>query len=117
MRRLLDIDHESGVRTFHSYDHQAKTTVIETVQDVAPFLRVNQAHMNRDTATSGGLNGISRKQIADGWWHVACIPIGVQLKWIEDHGVDVMNKHHMPRVKKLLNDPDWRYLRSNPGRV
>jgi hypothetical protein len=116
-RRLLDFEPDSGVATYHAYDHEAKTTRIEVVQDAAPFLRVNQARMNVDTATSGGLNGISRKQIADGWWHVACIPVGVQMKWLDDYGVDVLNKDHFPAVKRLLNDPDWRYLRTNPGRV
>lgn len=117
VRRLLDYDPASGVAEYHSYDHATRVTEIEVVQDAAPFLRVNQAHRNRDTATSGGLNSISRKQIKESWWHVACIPIGVQYKWITDYGVNTLNPHHRDGVRKLLNDPDWAYLRTNPGRV
>ena len=116
-RRLLDRDPETGVSTFHHYDHDSRTTFIETVQDVAPYLEANKARTNMDTATSGRLNSVSRQQIKDGWWHVACVPIGVQYRWLKDHGVNVFNKDHMPRVKKLLNDPEWRYLRTTPGRV
>lgn len=116
-RRLLEYDPQSGVQEWHEYDHQTKVTTIEVVQDAAPFLKVNAAHRNRDTATSGRLNSVSRQQIADGMWHVACIPIGVQYQWIREKGVDVMKKEHWPAVRRLLNDPEWAYLRTNPGRV
>jgi hypothetical protein len=45
-------------------------------------------------------------------WKVASIPIGVQYKWLIHHGVDVMNRDHWPKVKRLLNDPEWRYLKT-----
>jgi hypothetical protein len=116
-KRLIDLDPDSGVATYHQYDHATRETTIESVQDAAPFLRVNQAHRNRDTGGGGRLNSISRQQIDDGWWHVACIPIGVQYQWIRDYGVDIFNRDHQDAVKRLLNDPDWAYLRTNPGRV
>lgn len=117
-RRLLDYEPDTGVQTWHSYDHDTKETVIEVVQDAAPFLRVNKAHMNRDTATSGGLNSVSRQQIKESWWHVACIPIGVQYEWSRRYGIkSVYQKEYWPKIRRLLNDPEWRYLRTNPGRV
>lgn len=117
MRRLLDFDRETGVATYHTYDHHEKTSTIETVQDVAPILEHNRKRMSHDTGGALGLSSRSKKQIKAGWWHVASIPIGVQYKWLNDFGVDIHNKDHAPAVKKLLNDPDWSYLRTNPGRL
>lgn len=45
-------------------------------------------------------------------WRVASIPIGIQYEWLIRHGVDVHNDEHWPRVRKLLNDPDYRYLKT-----
>lgn len=116
-RRLIEHDPLTHQSVWHHYDHETRTTTIETVQDVAPYLRVTQAERNRGVGGAKGLNDISRKQIKDGWWHVARIPVTVQHYWLKTYGVDIYNKHHQDRVRKLLNDPDWAYLRSNPGKV
>lgn len=116
-RRLLDFDPATGVETWHTYDHHTRETTIETVQDVKPYLEINKAQLNRDAGGAAGLNDTSRRQIADSWWHVARIPIGVQYKWLKEEGIDIHNKDHWPRVRAKLNDPEWKYLRTNPGRV
>ena len=43
---------------------------------------------------------------------VAEIPITLQMDWLVKHGIDVWNPDHMPGVKRLLNDPDYRYLKT-----
>lgn len=48
----------------------------------------------------------------DEMWRVASIPIVVQMEWLTRFGVDVHEPDHWPRVKKLLNDSDWRYLKT-----
>lgn len=60
------------------------------------------------------LAGIGRAHYAadPDMWKVASIPIVVQYKWLHEHGVDVMNRDHWPAVKRLLNDPEWRYLKT-----
>lgn len=116
-KRLLEYDTAAGAAVYHEYDHHARTTLIHEVQDAAPFLRINQAEMHRDTATAGRLNSVSREQIRNSWWHVARIPVGVQMQWLREYGVDIFKREHWPRVQKLLNDRDWQYLRTNPGRV
>ena len=120
-RRLLDFDPASGEQVWHSYDHQTKTTEIQVVQDAAPFLRINRAELNRDTGTSGGLNGVSRQQIRQGWWHVARIPNAVQAAYAKARGIKdpmwIYKREHAHELKRLLNDPAWAHLRTNPGRV
>lgn len=119
-RRLLDYDPESHTASWHSYDHGSRETRIETVQDAAPYLRVNQARMNVDTATSGRLNSVSRQQIRNGMWHVATVPNGVQLQIAKKLGIPpgwIYRRQYWPVVKRMLNDPEYRYLRTNPGRV
>ena len=49
--------------------------------------------------------------------HVATIPAIIQLRWRELYGIEVWNRNHWPGVKRLLNDPDWRWLRSSDGRL
>ena len=107
--RLLDYDPLTGVSTYHDYDPLTDTTTIYTSQDVAPALEWNKALFKEDGASARG------KKI--GWWHVASIPIGVQEKWLREYGVNIWDKDHLPRVKRLLNDPEWRYLRTAAGRV
>lgn len=106
-KRLLDHDPDTGVSTFHAYDHDTDTTYIETVQDVAPILRRNRALANEDDYKKEG--------IKNEWLHIASIPIGVQHQWLKQYGVDIYKKDHWPRVKRLLMDPDWRYLRTSLG--
>lgn len=48
---------------------------------------------------------------------VAEIPLIVAELWKNTLGVDVFDKNHAPAVRRLLNDPDWLWLRSAPGRV
>lgn len=116
-KRLLEYDKLNQVATFHEYDQQTKVTTIETVQDAAPFLEANKRTMTAEPGGAMGLNARSKRQIQNGWWHVASIPIGVQMKWMTEYGVDIFNEDHAKRVKKLLNDPEWAYLRTNPGKV
>lgn len=39
------------------------------------------------------------------------IPIGVMYEWLVKYGVDFWNPAHRDGVKRLLNDPDYRYLK------
>lgn len=107
-RRLLDYDHESGVATYHHYDHSNGNTIIESVQNIEPYLENNKQLI---------LNSDKSKQIKNNWWHVACIPIGVQYQWMQKHGVNIWKKEHRKAVFKLLNDPDYKYLKTTNGRI
>lgn len=116
-KRLIDYDPLTKTSIYHSYDDLTKETVIEEIQDVSHYLEVNRNTQNHDVGGGGGLNEYSRKGIKKSWWHVASVPNSVILKWKKEKGVDVFNKDHTQAIKKLLNDPEWRYLRTGTGRV
>ena len=42
----------------------------------------------------------------------ARIPLGVYYEWKNKFGVDLYNKDHKDAVRKLLNSPDYRYLKT-----
>jgi hypothetical protein len=43
---------------------------------------------------------------------VASIPVTVQYEWLTKHGVDFWNDDHWPGIVRLLNSPDYRYLKT-----
>lgn len=115
--RLIDYDPVTRTRTyFHVTDSMTGDFAIEEVQDVEPILELNKALQNHDSGGAMGLNSISKKGIKDGWWHVASVPNSVIAQW-RKLGVNLFSPDDWPKVKKLLNSPDWRYLRVGTGRV
>lgn len=98
MRRLLDVD-PSGLKTFHDYDEAEDRTFITYEQDVEPLLDQNKAAANDASGRFGDMV------------HVASIPPSIQLKWLVEKGVDLFNQDHAQAVAKLLDDPEWRYLK------
>lgn len=45
-------------------------------------------------------------------WRVASIPTVVQMDWLTKFGVDIYDQDHWPRVRKLLNSNEYRYLKT-----
>lgn len=103
MRRLLDHDEAAGISTYHDYDPLTNETTIEVVQDAAPHLeRAKRFRLDTDR---------KRKQMKQEWVHAATIPVGVQYKWLIEHGVNIYDKRHAKRMKQLLNSRDYAYLK------
>lgn len=105
-RRFLGHDPVYGMTEFFHYDNDTGDFSIETVQDVEPFLDANKRAQNNG---DGFTPSRDMKRIAN-------IPNVVIEKWLNELGVNVFDKNHEPAVRRLLNDPDWRYLRTSPGR-
>lgn len=108
--RLIDIDRLSGLKTFHSYDDSTETTYIRYEQDVEPVLDDNRAAEASFSRTS---------RLPD-MVHVASIPPSIQMKWLVEKGVDIMNPDHKQAMAKLLDSSEWRYLKRVPltlGRI
>ena len=116
MKRVLDHDPVTGMTTWYEYDAHTDTVTLQEVQDAEPALIANKAIRNHGGG-KGRLNEYSREGIKANWWHVATIPNGVIMQWKREKGVDVFNKDHSAAVTKLLNDPDWKYLRTGTGKV
>jgi hypothetical protein len=77
--------------------------VIETRQDVAPIIERNKALSAADDGFSPS------RDVA----RVASIPIVVQYEWLKRYGINVFDRNDEKRVRRLLNDPEWRYLRTS----
>lgn len=105
-RRLLDVDPLTGIVEYHHYDPLTDRTIIETRQDVVPILERNRRLQNDDDQGWSASRDLRR---------AATIPDIIILKWRSEYGIDVFNRDHWPAVKRLLNDPEWRYLRTAPG--
>lgn len=99
MKRLLDHDHDTGMTTWHEFDETTDETRLHYEQDVTDIIELNKARANDNDGPMGDMV------------HVASIPVSVQLKWMVEKGVDVLNPGHKQAVAKLLDDPEWRYLK------
>lgn len=103
--RLLDYDHETGLKQFFSTEDGGDTWRIRYEQDITPLLETNKADQTE---------GLDRRSEM---WHAARIPAVVQMEWLTKHGVDLYNPDHGPGVRRLLNDPDYRHLRVNEFKI
>ena len=48
---------------------------------------------------------------------VATVPNVVIEHWMKKYGLNPMDPDDTKKILSLLNDPDWRYLKTVPGRV
>jgi len=104
MKRLLSIDPISGLKTWHDHDQVTDVTTIGYTSDAGPLLEQNKVLQNSDDYT--------KKGIKQEFWHYASIPAGIVMDWLINRGVDVYNKEHTKKVLQLLNDPEYRYLKT-----
>lgn len=118
MKRLIDYDPVTGTSVYHDYDPVTDLSQIETRFDAA----VTQAVIERNKRLANK-RGKDEAGIKKSWWHVASIPVAVQSHWLHEHGLNLYDCHQEKdseatrRLRKLLNDPDWRYLKTTTGRV
>lgn len=76
-------------------------------QDAEPFLEHNKKLQTHNDGYSPS------REVR----HVASVPMGVVLMWQQKHGIDVFNPNHADAVKRLLNDPEYRWLRTSEGKL
>lgn len=99
--RLFDYDPETGLKTTFRYDEETDSFALTYSQNVDAILDLNKA----DQADSF--------EKRDDMWHAARIPLGVQYEWLCKHGINLWDPNHKAGVRRLLNDPEYRYLRVN----
>ena len=106
MKRRLDS--EDGVSSTFHYDPDGDQSIVRTVQDVEPILENNK---NLQTLNDGYTADRSLRRIAS-------IPLVVVQQWMKEDGVNWLA---LPRdekaayLRRKLNDPQWRYLRTSEG--
>jgi hypothetical protein len=108
-KRVVDYDPFTGVTTYFDYDFATDKTTVGMEQDVTLVLEWNKALQNDDD--------YSKKGIKNEWWHMCKIPNIVIERWKNEKGIDVWNRDHWGAVKKLLNDPDYKWLKATSGYI
>ena len=95
------------LKTQFNYDAAEEKIILHNTQDVEPLLKLNKQEFNGDSI----YGGVETKEKS--MRKVASIPLIIVEKCKRELGIDIMNKAHMPRVKQLLNVPDYRFLRTH----
>lgn len=122
MRRLLSYDPLTGMYEWFHGDGKGGCT-IETYQDSA----VVKAIIDRNKAEQNDRDKMKRG-IKRGFMRAACIPVGVQHKWMMENHFDLyegrrgVKPHQLSptgqrKFKRLLNSPDYKYLKTIDGKL
>ena len=98
MKRLLNYDPFTGVKTYHEYDHASKTTHIEDVQDAEPILKYCKELRNDKDRKRNMLKG-------DNNYHYATVPVTVIHEWLLKYGVNAHDPKQVDKCDKLLSGP------------
>lgn len=106
-RRLLSVDENTGLQTFHEHDALTDETRIIHIGETTSVIERNKVLANDADFT--------KKGIKQEFWMYASIPAGVQVKWLVEHGVDVWDVSHGERIGKLLELPEYKYLKTTTG--
>ena len=95
------------IDTFHSNADETEFT-INTYQDCEPILEENKKSYNAygDLLTPGKAGEGVR---------VASIPLNVWNQWMKETNGEIQRDHNL--MKRYLNDPDNKYLRTPPTRI
>ena len=98
--------HDDWAGITHTIDQlDDKTVVIHSSGDTQPVLDANKEDANHGNPWTPSRD----------LKHVARIPAEVYMIWLNDLGVDALNPDHRPAVRKLLNDVQWKHLRTSGG--
>ena len=105
MGSLLVGDEDGILETLHFQDGDG-TATLRRLQDVEPILDENK----RAQAAGEGMSPTREFR------HIARIPVVVYDHWCRQYGVDVLKPEHAGLLRRLLHDPDNRFLRVDGGR-
>lgn len=102
-KELISWDPLNGIAQYHHYDSDTGTSVFESIGDAGPALERNKAIAND--------GDIWRKGVKNDFALYASIPTIFQLKLLTEHGIDVYKKEDGPRLSKVLENPEYRFLK------
>jgi hypothetical protein len=99
---------EGGTTTGIDYDPVDDQLTVVNLQDCEPTLELNKKLYNQD---DGGY-GPTRE-----WKRVASIPNIILEKWLKEEGIRWWDSEDTHKLAAKLDDPEWKFLRTAPGRV
>lgn len=103
MKRTLGTD-IFGLETVFHHDEHTNISTIEHKQDVQGLIDRNKSLHNTSYQRDGIKNDLC---------HVANIPDVVQIQWMKKYGIkDILAEEYMPLILKLLNSPEYKYLKT-----
>lgn len=105
--RFFDYDPLSGAVETFDYDESSDTAIIHRSADVQPIIDRNKELENH----SDPYNAARDMKL------VASIPMEVALIWLQRYGIMAWKKEHWSKVRRLLNDNEWKYLRTSGGQI
>ena len=89
---------------FHWHE-PTKEMAIEHIEDIQPLIDSNKKLQQED------------HHIKDEFRLSARIPMTVYYEWKNKYGVDLFNPNHKEGVRKLINSPEYRYLKTTNRRI
>lgn len=96
------LDNIGGMRTYIGSGDEDDTVLIKREFDSAS----TNAILDRNKASQ-----VDSHDKRSEMWHAASIPVSVMYEWLTKFGINAWNPAHRDGVMRLLNDPDYRYLR------
>ena len=105
MRRLLSAD--GNVLCWFDDVPGEDGFVVQHVANEIPVLEHNKALQNHDDGYS------PTREMR----RAASIPDIIALKWLTEEGLNLWDRNHWRGVRRKLNDPEYRWLRTAPGRL
>src|SRR5210317_1987629 len=107
--RSLGKDALTGLETIHHYDESTGETHIEHKQDITSVIELNKNLHNTSYQKDG---------VKESWMRAAIIPEIVQIQWRKEYGIkDIADDEYWPKVRRLLNSPDYKYLKTGTMKI
>ena len=101
--RFIDFDPITRISTHFEYDGGSDQFKVIRTQNTDPIIEDNkQAILDVDG---------HRAQAKNDWALYAKVPNIVIEKWLNEEGVNFFDRDHWPKVMKLINSPEYRYLK------
>lgn len=100
------VDRDGNVMTTYIHDEASDLLVIKTSADVEANIEANKREYNDNLHSRFG----DMKRVAS-------IPVVVMEKWIAEDGINYMAPEHKDALRRKLNDPDNRFMRTMPGKL
>lgn len=99
---------EGGTQSGISYDPIDDELTFINRQDCEPTLQLNKQLYNDGTDGYGPTRE---------WRRIASIPNIILEKWLKEEGIRYWDSEDTHKLAAKLDDPEWRFLRTAPGKV